>query len=85
MRSLVVLSSKIRDHFFSLNTVLLVDYLSFVCVFFFTLQDTLQSDTPLVFDVPVGQIEHSWPIIALTVLSTMAGCSLILRNSLAIT
>lgn len=53
--------------------------------FSFTPQDMLQSDTPLVFHVPVGQIEHSWPIIALTVLSTMVGCSLILWNSLAIT
>lgn len=48
-------------------------------------KDMLQSDMALVFHVPVGQIEHSWPIIALTVLSSMAGCSLILWNSLAIT
>lgn len=48
-------------------------------------KDTLQSDAALVFHVPVGQIEHRWPIIVLTVLSTMAGCSLILWNSLAIT
>lgn len=48
-------------------------------------KDTLQSDRPLVLHVPVGQIEHSWPIIVLTVLSTMAGCSLILWNFLAIT
>lgn len=48
-------------------------------------KDTLQSDIPVVFHVPVGQIEHSWSIIALTVLSTMAGCSLILWNSLAMT
>ncbi|KAJ7382591.1 hypothetical protein OS493_033948 [Desmophyllum pertusum] len=48
-------------------------------------KDQSQSNMPLVLRVPVGQIEHTWLIIALTVLSTMAGCGLILWNSLAIT
>ena len=41
-------------------------------------------DIPLVFDVPVGQIEHSWPIVTLTVLATVVGCGLVLWNSAVI-
>ncbi|KAL9956852.1 hypothetical protein ACROYT_G038397 [Oculina patagonica] len=48
-------------------------------------KDPSQSNIPLVLHVPVGQIEHRWPIVALTILSTMAGCGLILWNSLALT
>lgn len=40
------------------------------------------SSRPLTFHVPVGQIEHSWSIVIVTVLSTMAGCGLTLWNSL---
>ncbi|XP_068762632.1 phosphatidylinositol-glycan biosynthesis class X protein-like isoform X2 [Montipora capricornis] len=37
--------------------------------------------TPLVFYVPVGQIDHVWPVVAFTVLSTMAGCAVVVWNS----
>lgn len=37
--------------------------------------------TPLVFHVPVGQIDHVWPVVAFTVLSTMAGCAVVVWNS----
>ena len=47
-------------------------------------QDQPQSSMSLVLQVPIGQTEHCWPIIALTVLSTMVGCVLILWNSLEV-
>lgn len=50
-----------------------------------TRKDQPLSNTPLVFHVPVGQIEHRWLIIAFTLLSTIAGCSLVLWNALTVT
>lgn len=42
----------------------------------------LTSD-PLVFYVPVGQREHLWSVISLTVLSTMTGCAVVVWSAIA--
>ncbi|PFX22606.1 Phosphatidylinositol-glycan biosynthesis class X protein [Stylophora pistillata] len=45
-------------------------------------KDQSESRMSLVLQVPIGQTEHSLPIIALTVFSTMAGCVLTLWNAI---
>lgn len=56
--------------------------LSTVCVVSFSLQNQPLTSSPLLFYVPVGQREHLWSVISLTVLSTMTGCAVVVWSAI---
>ena len=67
------------------RTFLISDYdiLSTFFVVYFSLQSQPLTSDPLVFYVPVGQREHLWSVISLTVLSTMTGCAVVVWSAIA--
>ena len=76
-------SYKARKHI--QRTFLISDYeiLSTFFVVYFSLQSQPLTSDPLVFYVPVGQREHLWSVISLTVLSTMTGCAVVVWSAIA--
>ena len=67
------------------RTFLISDYeiLSTFFVVCFSLQSQPLRSDPLVFYVPIGQREHLWSVISLTVLSTMTGCAVVVWSAIA--